>query len=58
MEMEKQVIHFFWFNYFIMDYTIFYKRSFDNGNVDCGEGYDFFFLHTMLAKGLLLFLIK
>lgn len=26
-----------------MDYTIFYKTSYDNGNVDCGEGYDFFF---------------
>jgi hypothetical protein len=26
-----------------MDYTIFYKTSYENGNVDCGEGYDFFF---------------
>ena len=26
-----------------MDYTIFYKTSYDGGNVDCGEGYNFFF---------------
>jgi hypothetical protein len=26
-----------------MDYTIFYKTSYDNGNVDCIEKYDFFF---------------
>lgn len=26
-----------------MDYTIFYKTSYDTGNIDCGEGYDFFF---------------
>ena len=26
-----------------MDYTIFYKKAYDNGEVDCGEGYDFFF---------------
>lgn len=25
-----------------MDYTIFYKTSYDNGNIDCGEGYDLF----------------
>ena len=43
MEMAKQQICCFRFNIFIMDYTIFYKTSFDNGNIDCGEGYDFFF---------------
>jgi hypothetical protein len=26
-----------------MDYTIFYKTSYNDGNVDCGIGYDFFF---------------
>jgi hypothetical protein len=26
-----------------MDYTIFYKKSYDNGNVECGDGYEFFF---------------
>lgn len=26
-----------------MDYTIFYKTSYDNGDVECGSGYDFFF---------------
>lgn len=26
-----------------MDYTIFYKESFDNGNFECGQEYDFFF---------------
>ncbi len=26
-----------------MDYTIFYKTSYEKGNVDCNEGYDFFF---------------
>lgn len=26
-----------------MDYTIFYKTNYENGDVDCGEGYDFFF---------------
>lgn len=26
-----------------MDYTIFYKTSYENGNVDCAEKYDFFF---------------
>lgn len=26
-----------------MDYTLFYKTSYDNGNIDCGEGYDYFF---------------
>ena len=26
-----------------MDYSIFYKTSYENGKVDCGKGYDFFF---------------
>lgn len=26
-----------------MDYTIFYKSSYEDGNVDCGAGYDYFF---------------
>ncbi len=26
-----------------MDYTIFYKTSYSNGIIDCGDGYDFFF---------------
>jgi len=26
-----------------MDYTIFYKKSFENGKIDCGKVYDFFF---------------
>lgn len=27
----------------MMDYSIFYKNSYESGNVDCGSGYDFFF---------------
>jgi hypothetical protein len=26
-----------------MDYTIFYKTSYDNGNIECEDAYDFFF---------------
>lgn len=26
-----------------MDYTIFYKKSYEDGEVDCGDGYDLFF---------------